>query len=178
MLTQLISYHLFPLPDATSLSADVTTLSHCVTFFFIFRSSKIHVSLTDVVSSISPLQCCLSSGRRHHAAASCHTYFSLSQYELATSTSSFGNVSSYRLSSRAETKALNPHHLRQPPSPDRLTLTFHCYKNIISILVTPPTIEPHLYFASFLTRAPHYRSSTCGYHFLLPLSHTHHPSIQ
>jgi hypothetical protein len=70
--------------------------------------------------------------------------------ELAVSASSFGNALFHRLSSRAETEALNPHHRRQSPSPYRPISTLHCYKKIISTLVTLFITQPRLHFASSL----------------------------
>jgi hypothetical protein len=89
-----------------------------------------------------------------------HSSFPWSQDELAASTSSFGNALSCRLPSWAKTEALNPHHRRRSPSPDPLTLTLHCCKNVISTLVTLPTTQPHLHFASLLARAPRHQNST------------------
>jgi hypothetical protein len=53
-------------------------------------------------------------------------------------------------SPRAETKTLNLHHHHRPPYLDRSTPTLHCYRKIISILITLPTTQPCLYFVSFL----------------------------
>jgi hypothetical protein len=78
--------------------------------FFIFWPSKIRVSPTDVVFSLSPLRCRLSPGQHHHAAASCHAFFALNQDELVASASSFDNASSHHLPSRTKIKALNLHH--------------------------------------------------------------------
>jgi hypothetical protein len=113
--------------------------------FFIFRSSKIYVSSIGIVSSLSPPRCHLSSGRRH-AAAPCHTSFSLSQDELIASALFSGNALSRRLPSRAKTEALNPHIRRRLPSLDQPTPTLHFYKKIIWTLGTHPTTQPHLYF--------------------------------
>jgi hypothetical protein len=146
--------------------------------FFIFRSSKIRVSPTSVVSSLSPPRCRLSSDRRRHTVAPCHTSFPLSQDELATSTSSFGNALSCRLPSLVETEALNHHHCHRLSSPDLPTLTLHWYKNIISTLATLHITQLHLHFTSFLARAPRHQSSTHRRCSLLPLSHTHRPSTQ
>jgi hypothetical protein len=145
--------------------------------FFIFQPSKICVIPTDFVSSLSPLWCGLSSGQRHHTAAPCHASFPLSQNALTASTSSFANILSHRLSFRAKTEALNPHHRHRLPYPDRSTPILHWYKKIFSTLATPLTTQPRLHFASFLAR-PHHRSSThhCG--SFLPLSHTHYPFTQ
>jgi hypothetical protein len=88
------------------------------TFFWL---SKICFSLTDIVSSLSPPQCCLSSDRSHHDAAPCGTSFPWSQNELAASTSSFGNASSHCLPSRAKIEVLNLHHRgSHPPQTGRL----------------------------------------------------------
>jgi hypothetical protein len=73
---------------------------------------------------------------------------------------------------------MNSHHCRWPPSPDHLTPTLHCYKKVISTLATLPTIQPHLYFASSLARAPCHQSSTYRCHSLSPSSHVHRPSAQ
>jgi hypothetical protein len=105
-------------------------------FFFIFWPSEIHVSPTGVVSSISPPRCSLSSSRRRHAAALYHASLLLSEDELAASTSSSCNALSRRLPSPAKTEALNSHHRRRLPSPDRLTPTLRCYKKIFSTLTT------------------------------------------
>jgi hypothetical protein len=78
-----------------------------VDFFFIFQPSKICVSPTGVISSISPPRWRLSSCRRRHSAVPCHAYFPWSQDELVVSASSFSNASSRRLPSR------------RPPSPYR-----------------------------------------------------------
>jgi hypothetical protein len=125
----------------------------------------------------SPPWCRLSSDQRHHAITPCHASFPLSQDELTASASSSGNTLSCRLPSRAETEALNPHHRRQSPSLNRSTPTLHCYNKAILTLATLPTTQPHLYFTSFLARAPHHQSSTHRYHSLSLPSHTHHPSV-
>jgi hypothetical protein len=80
--------------------------------------------------------------------------------------------------SRAKTETLNMHHRRQPPSPERPTLTLHCYKKVILILITLLTTQPHLHFAYSLARAPRHRSFTRRHRFLSPPSHVHHPSAQ
>jgi hypothetical protein len=113
-----------------------------------------------------------------HTTVLCHASFPWSHDELTTSTSSSGNAPSYRLPSRAKIKPLNPHHRHRPPSPDRPTLTLHCYKKVISTLATLPTTQPHLHFASSLARALHHQSSICRYHSLSLPSHIHHPSTQ
>jgi hypothetical protein len=146
--------------------------------FLHFWPSKVRVSPTSVVSSLSPPEYRISSDRRHHAAALCHTSFPLSQDELAASALSFSNASSCRLPSRAKTEALNQHHYCRPPSPDHLTPTLHYYNNIISILATLPTTQPHLHFASSLARASLHRSSTRRHGSLSPLSHAHRSLAQ
>jgi hypothetical protein len=146
--------------------------------FFIFRFSKIHVSLTSVVSSLSLLRYCLSSSRCRHATVSCCAYFRWSQNELAISTSSSNNASSQYLISRAKIEALNLHHRRWSSFPDHPTPTLHRYKNVISTLITFHTTQPHLYFASSLTKVPRHRSSTHRRHSLSPPSQVHRPSIQ
>jgi hypothetical protein len=67
----------------------------------------------------------------------CYASFRLSQDEIAASASSSGKASSRRLPSRAETKAMNTHHRRWPPSLDHPTPTLHCCKKVISTLVSP-----------------------------------------
>jgi hypothetical protein len=146
--------------------------------FFIFWFSKIHVSPTGIVSSLSPPRYRLSSGQRRHVVVPYHAFFPLSQDELAASASSSSNVLSCRLFSRAKTEALNPHHHRRLPSMDRSTLTLHYYKKIISILVTLPTTQQCLHFASSLARAQCHQSSTCHHHSLSPPSYVHYPSTQ
>jgi hypothetical protein len=65
-----------------------------------------------------------------------------------------------------------PHHRRQTPSLDSLTLTIYYYKNVISILVTLLITQLRLYLPSVLARAPCHQSSTrhCR-RFLSLLSH-------
>jgi hypothetical protein len=121
-------------------------------FFFISWSNKIRVRLTDIISSLSPLRCHLSSGRHRHATAPCHASFPWRQNKLAVSASSSGNALSRRLFSQAKTEALNPHHHCRPITSDRPTHTLHCYKNVILTLTTLSTTEPRLYFASFLRK--------------------------
>jgi hypothetical protein len=149
-----------------------------VLIFLIFWPSKIHVSPTGVISSLSPPRCCLSSGWRHHTVVPCHTFFPLSQDELDASASSSCNPFSRRISSRAKTEVLNPYHHHRLPSPDRLTPTLHYYKKIISTLPTFPTTQPHLYFTSSLAKASCQQSSTCCHRSLSPLSYTHGPFTQ
>jgi hypothetical protein len=149
-----------------------------VWIFFIFWPRKIRISLTGIISTLFPPRCCLSSGRRYHTATSCHTSFLLSKDELAASASSFGNALSCCLISLAKTEVLNLHHRRRLPSPDRPTITLHCYKKIISTLVTLPTTQPCLHFASSLASASCHRSSICHCRFLSPLSHGYCPSAQ
>jgi hypothetical protein len=91
------------------------TAESIVLIFFIFWPNKIRISPTDVVSSLFPLRCRLSFDRRRHAAASCHASLPLSQDEITTSTSSFGNASSRPLPSQAEIETLNLHHRRRLP---------------------------------------------------------------
>jgi hypothetical protein len=76
------------------------------------------------------------------------------------------------------TKTLNPHHRRQPPSLDNPTPTLHCYKKVISTLVTLPATQSRLHFPSSLARAPRYRSFTHFRRSLSPLSHGYRPSAQ
>jgi hypothetical protein len=165
LLLQIFTVHLYQLNRPREFSS-------------FFWPRKIHVSPTDVVSSLSPLWCRLSSGRCRHVIALCHTSFLLRQDELAASASSFDNALSCSLPSRAETEVLNPHHCRRLPSPHRLTPTLHCYKRIISTFVTLPITQPRLYFISSLVRAPCHRSTTRSHCSLSPLSHAHRPSAQ
>jgi hypothetical protein len=144
-------------------------------YFLHFWPNKFLVSPTGIVSSFPPPWCCLSSDRHRHTVTPCHASFQLSQDELTVSGSSFGNASSCRLPSQAETEALNPHHHSRPPSLDCPTPTFHCYKKIISILLTLIITQSCLYFISSLARALRNQSSTHR-RFLLPLFHTHRPS--
>jgi hypothetical protein len=153
----------------------VTTES-TVWIFFIFQPSKICVSPTDVVSSISPPQCHLSSGQCRHATVPYHTSFPLRQDELDASTSSFDNASSYRLPSRVKINVLYLHHHRRPSFSDRPTLIFYYYRKVISILITLLTTQSCLYFVSSLARAPHHWSSTCRHRSLSTLFQLHHPS--
>jgi hypothetical protein len=141
---------------------------------FLFR--KIHVSPTDIVSSLSPPWYCLSSGRRRHTVTPCHASFPLSQDELAISTSSSSNVLSRRLSSRAETKILNSHHRRKLSSLNHPTHTLYCYKKIISTLTTLSTTQTRLHFTSSLARTPRHWSSTHLYRSLSPMSYAHRSS--
>jgi hypothetical protein len=149
-----------------------------VLIFFIFLFSKIRASPTNVVSSLSSNRCQLSFNRRRHATVSCHASFPLNQDDLASSASSSDNVSSCRLTSWAETEALNSQHRHKPPSVDRPTHTLYCYKKGISILITLPITQSRLYFASSLARASRHRSSTHRHCSLLSLSHTQCSSTQ
>jgi hypothetical protein len=107
----------------------------------------------------------------------CHASFPLSQDELVVSASSSSNALSCWLPSQTETKALNLHHRRRLPSSDRSTPILHCYKKIISILITLPTTQSRLHFASSLTRAPRHWSFTCRRHSFPPLSHAPRPFV-
>jgi hypothetical protein len=143
-----------------------------------FWPSKIHVSLTGVVSSLFPAWCHLSSSRYCHIIVSCHTSFPWIQAKLVSSASSSDITLSRHLPSRAKTEALNPHHHRRPPSLDRLTLTLHCYKKVLSTLATLPTTQPRLHFASSIARAPHHWRSTRLHRSLSLPSHVHRSSAQ
>jgi hypothetical protein len=127
---------------------------------------------------LSPPRCHLSSGRCRHTTALCHASFPLSHDKFAASASSFGNTLSHRLSFRAETEALNPHHRCRLSSSDCPTPILQCYKKIISTLATLPTTEPRLHLASSLARAPRHQCSTHHHHSLSPQSHAHRPSAQ
>jgi hypothetical protein len=85
-----------------------------------------------------------------------HTYFPLSQHELAASASFFDNVLSRRLPSQVKIKALNPHPTLLESSDSHC----HCYKKIISTLSILPTTQSRLYFTSSLAKASHHQSST------------------
>jgi hypothetical protein len=146
--------------------------------FFIFRSSKIRISPTDFVSSLSPPWCHLSSDWCRYSTASCHASFIWSQDELVTSTSSSSNASFRRLTSQAKIEVLNPHLCHRPPSLYHLTPTFHCYKKVTSTLTTLYITQPRLHFSSSQARAPHHQSSTRRCRSLLPPSHAHRPSAQ
>jgi hypothetical protein len=65
-----------------------------------------------------------------------------------------------------------------PPFPDRLTLTLHCNKKIISILITLFITQTRLYFVFSLARALRHQSSTRRCHSLSPLSHAYRPSVR
>jgi hypothetical protein len=141
--------------------------------FIYFWPSNIRVSPIDIVSSLSPPRCHLSSDRRHHVIAPCHASFPLSQDELAASTPSSDNALSRCLPSRAKIEALNSHHRRMLPSQDCPTPTLHCYKTIVSILATLPTTQPHLHFTFSLARAPRHRCSTRQRSFASRISYRH-----
>jgi hypothetical protein len=97
-------------------------------FYSIFWPSKIHVSLTSIVSSLSHRRCRLSSDRCRHTVMSCHASFLWSQDRLSNFVLSFSNASSRHLPFRAKIEALSPHHRSRRPSPYRLTSTLHYYK--------------------------------------------------
>jgi hypothetical protein len=107
----------------------------------------------------------------------CHASFLWSQDEHVTSASSFGNASSYRLSSRVKTSIESTPQL-SAPFPDSPTPTLYCYKKVISILTILPTTQLYLYFTSSLARASCHQSSTCHHNSLSPLSRAHHSSAQ
>jgi hypothetical protein len=140
--------------------------------FLHFWPSKTHVSPTGIISSIFPPSCRISSYRCRHAVGPCCASFPWSQDELVVPALSSSNVSCRRLTSRADTKALNLHHYR-PPSLNRSTSTIYCYKKAISTLPIFPTTQPRLYFTYSLARVTRHRSFTCRHHSLLPSSHVH-----
>jgi hypothetical protein len=146
--------------------------------FLHFLASKIRVSPTGIVSSLSPPRCRLFSGQRRHTATPCHASFPLSQVEPVASASSSDNALSRRLPSRAKTEASNLYHRHRLPSANHPIPTLHCYKKIISTLATVPTTQLRLHFASFLSRAPCHHSSTHRRRSISPLSRAHHPSTQ
>jgi hypothetical protein len=96
--------------------------------FLHFWPSKICVSSTDIISSLLPPRCRLSSDRHRHAIVLCHIFFPLSQDELAASGSSFINSSPRCLSFWVKIETLNPHHRRRLPSSNLPTPTLQCYK--------------------------------------------------
>jgi hypothetical protein len=145
--------------------------------FFSFFGSVRFASAQQASSPPFPPRCRLSFDRRRHTTVLCHVFL-LSQEDLAASASSSSNAWCCRLPSRVKTEALNPHHRGRLPSLDRSTPTLHCYKRIISTLVTLSTTQPRLYFASSLARAPRHRSSTRRRCSLSPLSYVHHPFAQ
>jgi hypothetical protein len=148
---------------------------------FIFWSSKIYISSTDVVSSLSTPQCCLSSSQHRHATASCHASFLLRQDEFTASVSSFDNALSHRLPSQIETKALNSHHKYRLSSLDLLTPTLNCYKKIIDLNLSHSSHHSTVssfYLLSSQIKAPRHPSSTQRRRSLLLLSHVHCTSVQ
>jgi hypothetical protein len=146
--------------------------------FFIFWPSKIRIIPTDAISSLSPHRCRLFSDRRCHTVTPCHVSFPWTQDVLTATASSFDNASSSRIPSRVKTKAFNLYHRNRPSSPDSLTPTLYYYKKLISILVTLLTIQPHLHFASSLTRVSCYRSSNRRRRSLSSSSHVYRLSVQ
>jgi hypothetical protein len=146
-----------------------------VWIFFIFWLSKIHISLIGVVSFLFSPRCHLSSDRRCHAIS---RFLSLEPRQLAAFASYFGNALFRHLPSRSKIEVLNPHHRRRPPFLDSLTPTLHYYKKFISILITLPTTQLRLYFASSLVRASRHQSFTHHRRFLSPSSHSNRSSAQ
>jgi hypothetical protein len=143
-----------------------------------FWPSKIHVSPTGIISSLSHPWCRLSSSRRRHTAAPCHASLLWSQDKLATPASSSGNAFSHRLPSRAEIKTLNSHHRHRSPSINHSTTILYCYKNVISTLTILHTTQPCLHFTLFIARAPRHWSFTRRHHSLSLSFHAHHLSAQ
>jgi hypothetical protein len=126
-------------------------------------------TLTDIVT---PLRCVTLSF--HGVTISLLPPFIFRQRFIASS--SFDNASFVRLPSQTKTEALNSYHHHQSFSPDCLTPTLHCYKNVISILTTLPTAQPYLYFASYVAKTPCHQNST-SHHGSLSLSfYAHRPS--
>jgi hypothetical protein len=146
--------------------------------FFIFWTSKIRVSLTDIVSSLSlpaatsPLADVTTSP--HYITLSSHRAKTSLLHPLHLPTMLHLIVSP----SRAETEPLKLHYHHWPPSSDNPTPTIHCYKKIILILVTLPTTQVRLHFASSLARAPRHWSFTRRHRSLSLPSHVHRPSAQ
>jgi hypothetical protein len=52
----------------------------------------------------------------------------------------------------SQNQVLNPHHHSNPPFPACPTPNFHCYKKIISIMITLSTTQQCLYFASSIAK--------------------------
>jgi hypothetical protein len=145
-----------------------------LTGFSLFFSSVRFVSAQ--LSSSLPFSLPGAASPPAHIVTPCHTFFPWSQDELIVSASSSSSASFRRLLSRAETEALNLHRHCQPTFSDRSTSTLHYYKNVISILVTLSTTQQHLYFISYLARAPCHRSSTRYHRSLSPSSHANRSS--
>jgi hypothetical protein len=123
----------------------------------------------------SPVPHLLQSISSHHRVVS--YFFTWRQDKLAVSVLSSGKASSRRLPSRAKIKALNLHHRHHPPSLNCPSFTIHCYKNIISTLITLPTTQLYLYFASLLAIASRHQSSTCCRHSLSLPFYIYRPSV-
>jgi hypothetical protein len=141
---------------------------------FLYFLFKIRVNLTGVVSSLVPPLL-----RPTSSYSRTVSHFLLIEPKWARYLCFISdNASSCCLPSRAKIEAVNLHCHRRPPSTDRPTPTLHFCKNVISTLVTLPTTQLHLYFASSLTRALCHRSSTRRCYSLLSSSHVHHPSTQ
>jgi hypothetical protein len=144
--------------------------------FLHFQPNKIRVRPIDVISSLFPHQCRLSSDRRCHATASYHVSFPLSQDAFIISALSFGNVLSCRILSRAKTETLISHNFRRLLSLKRPDS--HHYKKIISTLTTLSTTQSYLHFTFSLVKAPCYLSFTYLHYSLSPMSYTYRPSTQ
>jgi hypothetical protein len=126
-------------------------------YFFYFRSSKICISPTNVISLLFPLRCRLSSVQHRHTTTPFHSFFPWSQNELVVSALSSVNTSSCCLPFRDKIKALNSQYRRRSLSPDSQIHTLHCYKNTVSILASLSTTQSSLFC---LLRAPYHQSST------------------
>jgi hypothetical protein len=143
--------------------------------FLYFWPNKIHVSPTDVVSSLFPPRCRLSSDWRRYYTTPWHASFLLNQNKLVASASSSSNASTCHIPSQAKTEAMNPHHHSSPPSPDRPTHTLHYYH--LNRGHSPHHSIVPLFYLS-IARAPRHRSFTRYRHSFSPLSHAHHTSTQ
>jgi hypothetical protein len=118
--------------------------------FFIFWPDKIHINPTSVIllpfpSLVPPL---LRSTSPRRCAVLCFLLMEPRRAHRLPSASSFGNVLSRRLPSRAETESLNPHHRCRPPSLDSPPPALCCYKKAIPALATLPTTQLRLHLAS------------------------------
>jgi hypothetical protein len=146
--------------------------------FFIFWSSKIHISPTDVISSLSPPD--TTSPPADVATLLCRITLSFHWAKTSSLHPLHFSVMLYHVVSPLESKPMHWIHTTttgHTPQTAWLLLST-AIKNIISILATLPTAQPRLHFASFLARSPRHRSSTRHHHSLSSLSHSHRPSIQ
>jgi hypothetical protein len=118
-----------------------------VWIFFIFWPSKIRVSPTGIISSLFPPRCRFSFGRRRHATTPCVT---LPSHWVKTS-----SLPPLHLLAMLHpvTSPLEP-KLRICITVTGRPPTLHCYKKIISTLITLLITQPSFHFASSLAIAP------------------------